>query len=182
MTPLLAPLARALRPLRPIREHQLLRHCHAALPPLDHLDPPLRLFRAHFLVRAGLYTLAARWQHRPWGLHIDAFGAERIPKRGANTHNTVGFVDSGLAEFYLDFHNYDLATSASVAQLLMSFWQQYNKVEERGEALAVLGLTDGATPQQIKAAYRRAAHRAHPDRGGHADAFLRATRAYASLK
>lgn len=36
----------------------------------------------------------------------------------------------------------------------------------RQEALEILGLEDGATPDQIRAAYRRLMAQAHPDRGG----------------
>ncbi|WP_431282467.1 DnaJ domain-containing protein [Humitalea sp. 24SJ18S-53] len=37
---------------------------------------------------------------------------------------------------------------------------------DRTEALAILGLPDNATPEQIKAAHRRLMAQAHPDRGG----------------
>ncbi len=37
---------------------------------------------------------------------------------------------------------------------------------DRAEALAILGLSDPATPEQIKAAHRRLMAQAHPDRGG----------------
>lgn len=36
----------------------------------------------------------------------------------------------------------------------------------RAEALAVLGLPDGATPEEIRGAHRRLMRSAHPDRGG----------------
>ena len=36
----------------------------------------------------------------------------------------------------------------------------------RTEALSVLGLTEGATPDQIRAAHRRLIKQAHPDKGG----------------
>ena len=50
-------------------------------------------------------------------------------------------------------------------------------VMNRAEALAVLGLTDGATPDDIKAAHRRLIQRVHPDVGGSADLAARINRA-----
>jgi hypothetical protein len=47
----------------------------------------------------------------------------------------------------------------------------------RSEALAVLGLADGATPEEIKAAHRRLIQRVHPDAGGSADLAARINRA-----
>lgn len=45
-------------------------------------------------------------------------------------------------------------------------------------ALAALGLMPGASPAQIKAAYRRAVKHVHPDRAGSTDAFLALQEAY----
>ena len=47
----------------------------------------------------------------------------------------------------------------------------------RDEALAVLGLGEGATPDEIKAAHRRLIQRVHPDVGGSADLAARINRA-----
>ncbi len=47
----------------------------------------------------------------------------------------------------------------------------------RDEALAVLGLSEGATPDEIKAAHRRLIQRVHPDVGGSADLAARINRA-----
>jgi hypothetical protein len=47
----------------------------------------------------------------------------------------------------------------------------------RGEALAVLGLADGATADEIRAAHRRLIQRMHPDVGGSADLAARINRA-----
>jgi len=47
----------------------------------------------------------------------------------------------------------------------------------REEALAVLGLADGATEEEIKAAHRRLIRRTHPDAGGTADLAARINRA-----
>jgi hypothetical protein len=47
----------------------------------------------------------------------------------------------------------------------------------RAEALAVLGLTEGATDEEIRAAHRRLIQRVHPDVGGSADLAARINRA-----
>ena len=47
----------------------------------------------------------------------------------------------------------------------------------REEALAVLGLAEGATEEEIKAAHRRLIRRTHPDAGGTADLAARINRA-----
>ncbi len=47
----------------------------------------------------------------------------------------------------------------------------------RGEALAVLGLAEGATDEEIRAAHRRLIQRMHPDVGGSADLAARINRA-----
>lgn len=50
------------------------------------------------------------------------------------------------------------------------------------EARTLLGIQDGATPDQARAAYRRAAMRAHPDHGGDKEVFLRVQAAWESLE
>ena len=47
----------------------------------------------------------------------------------------------------------------------------------REEALAVLGLAEGASPEEVKAAHRRLIQRVHPDVGGSADLAARINRA-----
>ena len=47
----------------------------------------------------------------------------------------------------------------------------------REEALAVLGLAEGASEEEIKAAHRRLIRRTHPDAGGTADLAARINRA-----
>jgi len=52
----------------------------------------------------------------------------------------------------------------------------------RAEALGVLGLTDGATDEDVKAAYRSLSLKVHPDvQGGSAELFRRVQAAYERL-
>ena len=50
--------------------------------------------------------------------------------------------------------------------MLASFWNIYNKFENREEALAELGLKDPVDDKVIKKEYRRLIMQHHPDRGG----------------
>lgn len=50
------------------------------------------------------------------------------------------------------------------------------------DALRTLGLAKGATPEQIKKAYKRLAREHHPDKGGDSDAFIKVHDAYESLQ
>lgn len=47
---------------------------------------------------------------------------------------------------------------------------------------AVLGLSRGATPEEVKKAFHRLAHLHHPDKGGDAEKFKEVSAAYADLK
>jgi hypothetical protein len=51
----------------------------------------------------------------------------------------------------------------------------------RAWALATLGLTEGASEEDVKRAFRAAALRTHPDRGGDDAAFIEAKRAAETL-
>jgi len=46
----------------------------------------------------------------------------------------------------------------------------------------ILGLSPDASPSEIKAAYRRAVMRAHPDRGGSEEDFRRVQKAFEDLQ
>lgn len=48
--------------------------------------------------------------------------------------------------------------------------------------MALLGLEQGFTPEDLKRAYRRAAHNSHPDKGGNAERFKQVKDAYEFLK
>ena len=58
------------------------------------------------------------------------------------------------------------ADETLVNGLLDDFWRHYEKRGRRGEALAVLGLSDPVDAGAIKRRYRQLAMEHHPDRGG----------------
>lgn len=47
---------------------------------------------------------------------------------------------------------------------------------------AVLGISYSATPDQIKSAFRKLAHKHHPDKGGDAEKFKQISAAYNAIK
>ena len=49
------------------------------------------------------------------------------------------------------------------------------------DALRTLGLRKGATPEEIKRAYKRLAREHHPDKGGDSNEFIKIHDAYESL-
>lgn len=51
----------------------------------------------------------------------------------------------------------------------------------RRDPATVLGVRPGAPADEVHAAFRRAARRAHPDAGGDAESFRRLTEAYDAL-
>ena len=50
------------------------------------------------------------------------------------------------------------------------------------DALRTLGLRKGATPEEIKKAYKRLAREHHPDKGGDSNEFIKISGAYESLQ
>lgn len=73
--------------------------------------------------------------------------------------------------------NHSQATDASASDAPAAEAQ----ADPRSQALRLLGLEPGATPQAIKRAYRRLAKAHHPDLGGDVEAFHRLDAAYQLL-
>lgn len=79
-----------------------------------------------------------------------------------------------LLEAYLDHR---LGPSWRQADARTGAGQAATGAMTRGEALAVLGLAEGASDEDIRAAHRRLVQRVHPDVGGSADLAARINRA-----
>ena len=71
-----------------------------------------------------------------------------------------------MREYYSDVSNLIITTARDVDKLIASFWNRFQKTDERAEALAALGLNDPVDEKSIKMAYRRMVMKHHPDRGG----------------
>ena len=125
---------------------------------------PHELFRAHFFLFHSLYLLSNILLEQKVGLlEIHTLKTQLHPYQ--NGENALQ-VDSKLKAYYLDFNNLENTTEDDVYDLLASFWNKYNKFENRDEALAELGLQDPVTDKIIKKEYRRLIMQHHPDRGG----------------
>ena len=125
---------------------------------------PHELFRAHFFLFHSLYLLSNILLEQKVGLlEIHTLKTQLHPHK--NGENALQ-VDSRLKAYYLDFNNLENTTEDDVREMLASFWNKYNKFENRDEALAELGLQDPVTDKIIKQEYRRLIMQHHPDRGG----------------
>ena len=150
-----------------MREHDLISALKARgffeflpPPPAD----PLHLFRAHFLLFNALYTLRDRLALSKQGLlEIGALNIRCLPWSAGDVSLTT---PDPLRSYYLDWKNLDGTTEDDVCNLIASFWTQLGKFDNRGEALAELGLEDPVDDATIKLAWRRLAMEHHPDRGG----------------
>ena len=125
---------------------------------------PHELFRAHFFLFHSLYLLSNILIEQKVGLlEIHTLRIQLHPYQKCEN---VLQVDSKLKAYYLDFNNLENTTEDDVSEMLASFWNNYNKFENRDEALAELGLQDPVTDKMIKQEYRRLIMQHHPDRGG----------------
>ena len=125
---------------------------------------PHELFQAHFFLFHSLYLLSEDLlKQKKHLLDIYTLKIQLLPyQSGENALQ----VDSKLKNYYLDFNNLENTSEEDVYDLLASFWNKYNKMDSREEALAILGLKDPVNDETIKIEYRRLVMKNHPDRGG----------------
>ncbi len=142
---------------------------------------PAALYRAHFLLFHTLYRL--RFQLIDEGLHLEIHCLDihlRPAKLALEDEQALAERD-GLAAFYLDLTNLEGMDDAAVERLITDGLRRALGSTGREEALAELGLAEGATPAQIRNRYRRLAMRHHPDRGGDTETLQRINNAYQRL-
>lgn len=140
---------------------------------------PENIFQVHFILFHALYLLRDKFiNKKSYLLNIDTLNIRLNPyKEGSNE---LGHVDN-LRSYYLDLNNLENTSTEDVYDLLASFWNKINKLDNREEALAELGLTDPVNNKAIKQAYRKLAMQHHPDRGGEADKLQKINDALALL-
>ena len=127
------------------------------------------LFRGHFILFHLLYRLRKNLIIQEQGiLEIHSLKIELLSysstDAGLDRH-------SKLSDYYLDINNLLETDSTDIYELLASFWNRFNRHENREQALTVLGLTDPVNDQEIKGSFRKLAHIHHPDRGGSTEEF-----------
>lgn len=151
----------------------------------------LMLFRKHFLIMNALYQLQARlWQEDKVKLCISPLNimiqTELEAELLSNTNNANSTelnisADAKLAAYYLDWSEYDNTQAEDVQLLLRGFYDKFNNSDDTEEALAILGVNANCSKADIKKAYRKHVHTAHPDKGGDTKTFVKLRRAYEHL-
>ncbi len=167
----------------------------------DALRDPLMLFQTHFLVFHALYKLQIKWResgegrldiHTTKSLLRDDIQPQNIPLQNkdatqAQTH--LAGLDP-LASYYLNLDNLKGTSEADVAALLDDFWRQMAgqklgvpNTKDRDKACDVLKLDkqDILTLNSLKAHYRKALLKVHPDRGGNVEEAQQVIQAYRVL-
>ena len=125
---------------------------------------PHELFHAHFFLFHSLYLLhdiyLEKEQHI---LNIHTLNIQLLPyMKGKNNLQEV----DKLREYYLDFSHLEKTSEDDVYEMLASFWNKFNNIDNREAALAELGLKDPVDNKIIKEKYRKLVMQHHPDRGG----------------
>ena len=133
----------------------------------DFLSQPAlhhELFQAHFFLFHSLYLLSnILLEQKSHLLSIHTLKIQLLPyQAGENSLQ----VDDKLKAYYLDFNNLENTTEDDVYDMLSSFWNKFNRFDNREEALDELGLKDPVDDKIIKQEYRRLIMQHHPDRGG----------------
>lgn len=138
----------------------------------------LSLFQTHFMVMNALYRLRRNLEDAQQGsLAISAVAIVYTPTElnaghHNNSHNSqhrnIQLRDGRcqLEAYYLSWENLASASTASVDELLNSFWRRYTIQDDRLHALQLMELQEPVTLTEIKHRYRQKAMAWHPDRGG----------------
>jgi len=174
--------------LNGISEFDILSALKTQVPEFNQLaaDANLQLFRQHFLIMNALYQLQqSLWQEERLALSISALQikldlnttVERHTNNDISTH-----VDSKLAEYYLDWAEYEKTDENEVSRLIASFYQRVNSTDSKQSALDVLNIKSAhPSKAEIKQQYRKLVKKHHPDSGGNHQAFIEIRQAYEQL-
>lgn len=156
--------------LREYELFRLLRQQSFTAFPVDGFEDPLMLFQGHFMLFHLLYTLRDQLRARGEGdVAIHCLRIALLPPRA--TSATLPDDHDPLRDYYLDLNHLEQTDRAGVEAMLDQFWRDFQRREQRQEALAVLGLSDPVSAGEIKSRYRELAKRHHPDHGGLAEGF-----------
>lgn len=149
----------------------------------DALQDPLMLFKTHFILFHALYQLKRYWLKQNIGvLEIHALciklthvNKDGITQSSRNKNVTALNKLDPLAEYYLDWANFDETDREAVDMLLNSFWQKMSVggysshgLDDIKKAHTTLGLSQdtSVTLVELKRVYKRKLQFAHPDKGG----------------
>lgn len=149
-------------------------------------NPRLVLFRKHFLIMNALYQLQLRlWQEDQVKLYISPLNISLYQDKATlSLSSSVEINDAyeaKLAAYYLDWEEYDNTNAEDVELLLKGFYKKFHNHSDTKMALETLGVEENSSKSDIKLAYRKRIHNAHPDKGGDAKTFIKLRRAYEYL-
>ncbi|WP_338852810.1 DNA-J related domain-containing protein [Alteromonas macleodii] len=156
------------------------------------LREPLMLFKTHFIVFHALYQLKRRWIEQGEGvldihtlnikLNQESAHSDKNSTHGDNykdkeSQDKVGAITEAdaLAEYYLDWGNFEKADRKSVDALLNAFWHRMAsgnahtfEQEDIADAHTLLGLPqdEHVSLSVLKRVYKKALQLVHPDKGG----------------
>lgn len=140
---------------------------------------PHELFHAHFILFHALYSLRDSFlEQKKHLLIIHTLKIELLPY----SNSEAGLQETNkLRDYYLDLNNLEQTSEDDVYDMLASFWNKFNRFDNREAALEELGLKDPIDDKTIKKEYRRLAMQHHPDRGGDIEKLQKINDALASL-
>ena len=156
------------------------------------LREPLMLFKTHFIVFHALYQLKRSWIAQGEGMldihtlniklnqesaHSDKNSTHGDNYKDKESQDKVGAITEAdaLAEYYLDWGNFEKADRKSVDALLNAFWHRMAsgnahtvEQEDIADAHALLGLPqdEHVSLSVLKRVYKKALQLVHPDKGG----------------
>lgn len=140
---------------------------------------PHELFQAHFILFHSLYLLSDIFlDKKKYLLDIHTLKIQLLPYQEGEKGLQV---DNTLKAYYLDFNNLENTSEEDIYDMLVSFWNKFNRFDNREAALLELGLKDPVDDKIIKQEYRRLIMHHHPDRGGDTEKLQKLNDAIKSL-
>jgi DnaJ-domain-containing protein 1 len=143
------------------------------------LADELTLYRIHFLLFHLLYTLRDHLRADGQDLKIHCLNIQLQSWEPQNSQ--VPEVIDPLRSYYMETKRLETVQRQEVEQMITDFWQQFNGLEGRNDALAELGLVEPVSRAEIKKQFRKQAKQHHPDRGGDPEQFRRISNAAETL-
>ncbi len=148
-------------------------------------DYQLRLFQKHFMIMHGLYSLQTRlWYEEHLRLEISPLSVRLYMEPLAESKDQTELPDqeNKLRAYYLDWTQLEQTSAEDVRRLMQGFALQCADPDIRSRAYETLGLTEGASGEEVRLRYRQLAAQLHPDKGGDSNAFIEVRRAYEFLR
>ncbi|MBF0447366.1 MAG: DnaJ domain-containing protein [Magnetococcales bacterium] len=135
------------------------------------LGDELQLYRIHFLLFHLLYLLQDRLR-RTGDQTVEIHCLNICIKPWHPPSDTdVPELSDPLRGYYKEVARLETVQRQEVSQMISDFWLQFERQDQRSQALAQLGLNDPVENDEIKSQYRKQAKMHHPDRGGDPEQF-----------